>query len=167
MKPVNPAVSAELARSMLAYDAESGELRWQLDVPSPNRRGGQVAGRLRADGYRDVRIAGHLVLSHRLVWLLHHGQWPEREIDHINGDKADNRVANLREADRATNMQNQRRAKAQNKTGFLGVHKIGSGYCAQITINRRQTHIGVYATAEQAHSAYVTAKRSAHEGNTL
>lgn len=108
--------------------------------------------------------------AHRLAWLAMTGEWPSADIDHINGVRHDNRWANLRLVDRATNNENQRRATRQNKTsGLLGVsysapHKK---WVAQIQVKGRNRNLGRFASADEAHAAYLDAKRSLHSGCTI
>lgn len=89
------------------------------------------------------------------------------DLDHINGNRADNRIANLREVPNAVNCQNKRAPLPKNKTGFLGVTRDAHGFRAAVMLNRRQHHLGRFDTAEAAHAAYVEAKRRLHEGCTL
>lgn len=100
-----------------------------------------------------------------------HGYWPSEDVDHINHDKADNRIANLRELNRSLNQQNQIRAHKDNKTGYLGVYrnKIGrtQPYVASIFVEGKAVHLGAFDTAEEAHAAYVKAKRRLHPAGTI
>jgi hypothetical protein len=96
------------------------------------------------------------------------GAWPLFEIDHRNGIGTDNRWKNLRDGTRSFNIQNQRRARSDNKTGFLGVHRSGKkerkGFVAKIQLDGKQRYLGVFSTAEAAHAAYLAAKRRIHPG---
>lgn len=154
------------ARQLFSYTAESG---W---ITRKALSGGQIAGSSvgtqRKDGYLCTRIRGGEVLCHRLAWLLHHEEEPPTEIDHINGDRADNRIANLRPASRQENNQNRRHAHSNNRLGVMGVHRIRSGrYAARIRVGGKAIHIGVFDSSDQASEAYVQAKRELHKGNTL
>jgi hypothetical protein len=128
---------------------------------------GDRAGTLVRDGYRQLRIHGKQYLEHRLIWLLHTGSLPTDEIDHINGDRQDNRIENLRLVSRDMNMQNQRTARRDNTSGLLGVRKSGAKWYATIGIDGKRFYLGMYTTPELAHLAYVNAKRKHHEGCTL
>jgi len=111
------------ARELLSYDKSTGELRW-LVSRSGAPRAGQIAGWLspiRGNFYRYVMIDKQSYSAHRLAWLIVTGEWPEAEIDHINGDGADNRWSNLRQVSSSENRRNQRR-RVTNKTGVIGVH---------------------------------------------
>lgn len=88
-------------------------------------------------------------------------------MDHINGNRSDNRWANLRDVTHSVNLQNQRRPKSDNKCGFLGVHAHPSGFRAYIGVNKVRLDLGVYATAHKAHQVYLSAKRRLHEGCTI
>lgn len=154
---------AQLAR-WLAYDPDTGVITWK--VARGRVTAGAVAGAANGAGYRTVR-AGRIYLEHRLAFVLMDGRWPAAHVDHINGDKSDNRWANLREASPRLNAENKRRATRANKVGALGVTKSGSGFAASIGSRGHKHHLGVFATAEDAHAAYVDAKRRLHEGCTL
>jgi len=96
------------------------------------------------------------------------GFWPENQIDHINGARADNRFTNLREATNKENSENIKRARRSNKsTEVLGVYTRGLKFRAQITHAGKIQRLGTFKTAEEAHQAYLTAKRDLHLFNTL
>ncbi len=163
-------LTVEEARSRLHYDPLTGRLTWKKCRNT--KRIGCEARALDAAGYVQVNIAGTLVKGHRLAWFIHFGVWPSGAIDHINGVRNDNRIANLREVDHKTNCQNVRLGSMRNlSTGFLGVHKNTSNktkpYRAKIMTDGRQIHLGGYATPEEAHAAYVEAKRKLHHGCTI
>lgn len=145
-------------REMLDYDPETGVFRRKTAW----RRGRAVGA---SDGrYLVMSIDRRKVYLHRLAWLYMTGRWPENKIDHINGDPADNRFSNLREASDEINSQNLRSAKARNATGLLGVSRKRHRYEARIYFAGRQVRLGVFDAPEEAHSAYVEAKRKFHEG---
>lgn len=146
---------------LLSYEAETGLFRWRES--RRNVRAGEVAGFFNNYGYRQIGLDGHYHLAHRLAWLVVHGATPAGQIDHINGDRADNRIANLRMATPSQNAQNQR--KGRGSTGLLGVtHDPRRGTYRAIIDNRT---IGYYPDAESAHAAYVEEKRRVHEYSTL
>lgn len=106
--------------------------------------------------------------AHRVAWLIFHGAWPEGEIDHINGDPSDNRLENLRDVTHRTNTENLRSATRASKGGALGVCTPKVGRCrAAITLSGVKRDLGGYDTPEQAHQAYLTAKREVHAGCTI
>lgn len=157
-------LTAAALRSLVAYDPSTGRFRrlvrtnWQA-----------------AEGWRDrnghvrMSVAGKAYAAHRLAWLFVHGVWPIGDIDHINGDRADNRIENLRDVSKAINQQNQRRAHKRNPHRLLGVtyHKARGKYQAQISVGAKHRYLGLFDTAEEAHAVYLKAKRELHEGNTL
>lgn len=154
---------------LLEYDPETGKFkhrRMRPGVKHPNRMAGCFS---RALGYVLIRLDRRLYYAHRLAWLYTHGSWPSDEIDHINGVKTDNRIANLRQADRCLNAQNIRVAPRSNALGFLGVrfNSITDMYISSIELNGRDIQLGSFASPEEAHAAYLTAKRLLHRGCTI
>ena len=151
---------------ILRYSPETGVFVW---VMKPNRRIriGGIAGWLEENGYVRIEICKCRYYAHRLAWLYMTGEWPKEQIDHINGVRSDNRWANLREATRFINAQNQRNPRADNVTGFLGVLPWRNSFQARIGLRGKSHYLGTYHTAEQAHEAYLQAKRRLHEGCTI
>jgi hypothetical protein len=88
-------------------------------------------------------------------------------VDHINGRRDDNRWCNLRDASRLVNQQNMRRAVAGSASGLLGAHKKRGKWSSQIKVRGVLVKLGIFETADQAHAAYLAAKRQLHEGCTL
>lgn len=134
------------------------------------KRNAAPADRKHSDNYKAVKVGGKLFLSHRLAWFYMYKVWPEGEIDHINGVRTDNRISNLRVVTRTGNNQNIRTAKRSNKScGLLGVTHIprNNKWRAQIMVNRKKIHIGLYDTPQDAHNAYIETKRKMHEGCTI
>lgn len=163
-----PSVSRERVLELLSYDSETGKFAWRLDR-NQNVRAGDVAGRTHRTGYVYIRVDGQLVLAHRLAWLVAHGSWADLQIDHVDGNRANNAIRNLRVVTQSVNSQNQRRARSDNSTGLLGVtyHRSKSKYAAQINIGGRNRHLGYFADKHEAHAAYLDAKRTHHEGCVL
>ncbi len=133
-----------------------GELLW-LDSKKGVAKGSRAGSISKAHGHRDIRIKNHLYFEHRLVWLYHNGYFPELDIDHINGDRQDNRIENLREVSRSCNLQNMKKSKA-NKTGFPGVFykKELDKFQAYITVRKKRHYLGYYVTALEAALARFT-----------
>lgn len=113
-------------------------------------------------GYLKVNLHKKNQYLHRLAWFYTHGVWPPHEIDHINGVKTDNRLANLRLVTHSENQHNIRARK--NSAAFTGVRRSASkdNWSARITVNGKETHIGCFSTAIQAHHAYLAAKAVYH-----
>lgn len=151
----------------LNYDCATGVLTWGRS-PTPRIPAGSVAGSTSDKGYTVVVCMRRLYQAHRLAWLLTHGDWPTGDIGHINGNRSDNRIANLRDVTRSVNQQNLKRARRDNQTGLLGVKRSRSGsFEARINLNGRCVHIGTFSEATAAHEAYLSVKRNNHQGNTL
>ena len=114
-----------------------------------------------------ISIDNRIYPAHRLAWLYTFGVWPSHHIDHIDGNKWNNRLANLRDVTRAVNMQNQKNAQSNNQSGLAGAMKNGNGWMARIRTNGNTKYLGTFPTVFQAHEAYLAAKRELHEGCTL
>lgn len=152
----------------LSYDTESGVFRW-VQPPKKARhvRPGDVAGTLTEQGYVRIKYEGVLYRAHRLAWLFVHGCWPSERIDHINGVRSDNRIANLRDVPARTNSENRRRANANNSTGLLGVSRNGRRFSAVIGNAGRVIYLGTFDDPTEAHAVYLAAKARLHEGSTF
>jgi len=118
-------------------------------------------------GYREILVDRIHYRAHRLAWLYMTGEWPTNGVDHIDGDKLNNRFANLRDIPQAANSQNIKKATARSITGFLGVSPHETRFRARLRVNRKLINLGSYATAEEAYAVYLEAKRRLHPGNTL
>lgn len=146
-------------KALLSYDPATGLFVWLV------RRGkakpGQVCTKLHDQGYIHIGIDGKKYFGHRLAWLYVYGVWPPDEIDHINGVRTDNRIANLRPATPSENRQNQ--APRTGGTSHLkGVswHTSHKKWRAVITYAGKCSHIGYYDTEQDANAAYaVTAAK--------
>ena len=134
-------LTQQRAMQVVAYDAETGELRW-LVASSPKARhhvyrpGDVVSGR-QSQGYIALWVDGRKYLAHRVAFLIAHGRWPAGDVDHVNGNKTDNRIENLREATRVQNN--------------------GNTKLAQISIENQCRYLGIFETKEQAGEAYAKA----------
>jgi hypothetical protein len=164
---LKPAPDIDYMREVLHYDRTTGIFVWR------RRTGGKAAAGRRAgcvtpNGYRVIAIKNVLYMAHRLAWLYEHEEWPEADVDHINGDRDDNRIANLRPITRSGNNENIRGPRSDNRSGLLGARLTPSGtYYAYITVRGVGRYLGTFPTAQEAHEAYMGAKRKHHEANTL
>ncbi len=161
-----PVLTAERVRELFNYDPETGSLVRLISRGS--RKAGAVVnypGQKRGQ----VRIDGEKFLVHRVVWLTVTGFWPDQDIDHVNGNPSDNRFVNLRLATSEINNQNRRQAQGNNWAGLLGVGSSGCAkrYRASIVVKGRYIHLGCFDTPEEAHAAYLAAKRQLHPGCTI
>lgn len=143
----------------ISYEPSTGIFRWNVSAPGITK--GAIAGTMTSSGYRQIKLGHVPYRAHRLAWFLTHGQWPDGEVDHINGDKVDNRLDNLRVVDRAGNSQNQRAAHRDNSSGFLGVtwNKQHCRWQAKLQVNKKMHHVGYFDAPEVAHEAYIQLKR--------
>jgi hypothetical protein len=161
-------------QKLLAYDAETGTLTWKPRAVRPGRLGahdrawntshsGKVTGGANQFGYPVVQVGGRPRASHRLIWAIVHGRWPTPCIDHINGDRADNRLVNLREA---TNLQNRANAtvRSDSKVGVKGVqfHPQTGKWRARIRVDGKQKSLGLYESVEAAAKAYAAESVKQH-----
>lgn len=166
-------LTAQKLREVLNYDPETGIFTRKVRLAQRHQVGDRAdfevtGGNLK--GYRRVSLFSQRYLAHRLAWLYVYGKWPEQHIDHINGDRADNRIKNLREADDQLNIENQRRARADAVTSkYLGVHfdRPTKKWRARIQHKGKSIHVGMFDCEHAAFAAYLEAKRKYHKGCTI
>jgi AP2 domain. len=141
-------------KELFEYRPETGEFIC-LTQRAKRSRVGSVAGSLdRSTGYHRIRIGAHTYSTHRLAWLYVTGEWPQHELDHINGERADNRWQNLREATHQQNAFN-RKLRSDNSSGHRRVrwNKQCGKWQAFCTRAGKHTHLGLFATLEEAVAA--------------
>lgn len=146
-----PLINDDAIRAMYSYDGASG-LFYRKD-----RKFSQVAGKRTTDGHKQVWVRGRLVQAHRLAWFLFYGEWPPTPIDHINGNPADNRIANLRLATVSQNQHNSKLRK-DNTSGHKGVSYLASKdrWIAYLNYRGKRVFTGTYRSQDEA----VAARRS-------
>lgn len=158
-------ITAERLKKLVSYDPDTGEFIRIARVKGA--RIGRVAGHIKDNGYIHFSVDGKKYGAHRLAWLYMTGDIPSGDIDHIDGNRANNKFSNLRCVDRSTNLENSRRAKSHNRgSGLLGAYLIKrtGRYHSKITVRGRSVSLGCFDTAQQAHEAYMAAKESLHTG---
>lgn len=149
-------------RELLTYDPATGLFYWRK--PRPFCSTGKAAGGVTPYGYIRIVIDGRPHQAHRLAWFYTYGFWPEQEIDHINGDRSDNRLRNLREATPSQNQAN-KAMRRDNASGVKGVtwDKARGKWKAMISVNCKTINLGRFDDIEAAATAYAAAA-SAHFG---
>lgn len=148
MKPRPLPTTAEL-QQLFAYDPETGKFRDPVT--------GVEAFTSQSRGYLRTNRGGRFFFAHRVAWKLVHDSDPEH-IDHINGDKSDNRIVNLRSVDQQTNNRNMRVSRS-NKSGHPGVYFSANRWRARIKVNRRYIALGAFLDRGAAVSARKAAEQ--------
>lgn len=160
-------LACERLKFYLHYNLETGVFT-NLRDRSRMAKAGQIAGTAHKDGYVTIKINCVSHLAHRLVWLYIYGKFPLRLLDHINGIRNDNRLANLREATDEQNLQNQKVGRGKYSK-YLGVsfNLRQKKWVAYISIGQKIKHLGYFLTEDDAYAAYLAEKRTSHSHNTL
>ncbi|AXY82057.1 HNH endonuclease [Pectobacterium phage Khlen] len=139
---------------VLEYDSSSHTgLRWLVATSNRVKVGDPALSAKHSNGYYSGQVLGRRCYAHRVVWYLHTGEWP-KQVDHINGNRRDNRIENLREV---TNQQN-----AFNRKGVKGYTPYRGKYMAYITVDYKFKFLGYYDTPEAARHAHLAAKKLLH-----
>lgn len=151
-------LNAEALRDRLDYDAETGVFRWVRG--GKGRYPNAVAGCARPDGYVRINVAGKFYYAHRLAWLYVTGEWPQHQVDHINGDPNDNRWENLRQATPRQNRGN-KGVQSNSLTGVKGVtwNAKEKRWIAYLSPNGKFKRIGSFRNLEDAKRARSEAAR--------
>lgn len=157
---MKPLPSIELVRDLLNYNPSTGIFTWAN--PLQKARISRLAGWTnKENGYHFLRIDGYIYAGQRIAWLYINGTEPKGEIDHINGNRTDNRISNLRDVTQQQNCQNSTKAKGFGKYPYLKKFK------AYIAINGKQKHLGYFSKEEDARAAYLKAKKELMEKQNL
>ena len=151
-------LSLDRLRSVLTFEPNTGIFRWRIPISKKSNEIGAKAGCINANGYVFIRVGCRQYLAHRLAWLYSHGEWPNAIVDHINGDRSDNRIDNLRLANKSLNGANAALSK-RNRVGIKGVYQRNNRWAAQIRGNGRNLWLGTYDTPQAAQAAYLTAAK--------
>lgn len=166
MKTIDSDLDLDFLRDVLEYQPEKGVFICKKKYASKINVGSTV-GADHIAGYKHIMIQKKQYLAHRLAWFYFYGVWPQGEVDHIDGNRSNNAITNLRDVDRLTNAQNRTKPQVDNKSGFLGVHKKREKWVADIKVNGKTKRVGTFESPEKAHAAFVEAKRIHHDGCTI
>ena len=162
-------MNIDYLRERLALNAATGHLTWKVaTIPGSwnSRRAGKRAGNDKGRGYRMLRVGGVAYLEHRVAYAIATGVDPaEMSVDHINGDRSDNRPCNLRLATNTENIRSRHKLNRNNTSGEHGVHwsKAASKWTAVIKVNRASVYLGLFENLEDARAARIAAE-VAHYG---
>jgi hypothetical protein len=159
-------ITADHIRNILDYNPNTGEFVWKIHHRRPDLIG-KRAGSPTNTGYWAIAINNQKRLAHRLAWLYMIGHFPEKHLDHRDGNKQNNRFSNLREVDRFGNLQNMRKPTIANQSGFLGVSPHQGKWRVQIMIKGERIRISGFDTPEQAYEKYLELKRKHHSTCTI
>lgn len=158
--------SVAFLRKVLDYYPATGALTWRERTPDLFREtdivprettcrrwntklAGKRADTISGNGYHQVNLSGKCLIAHRVVWAVHYGAWPTSVLDHVNGVRGDNRIANLRTCTPSENSRNQAR-RANHTSSCTGVHRKGNRWVATIGTDDGRLYLGSYATLDAA-----------------
>ncbi|GGJ39403.1 hypothetical protein CDQ92_13080 [Sphingopyxis bauzanensis] len=156
-----PLPTPEELRQLVRYEPETGKFYWlprEADTQPKRtwntRYAGKKADRPNGHGYCRIGIFNRDSMAHRVAWCLFYGEWPEKMIDHINGDPTDNRIDNLRLTTPSDNQKNAKRPKS-NTSGHCGVgwHKQRRKWRAYVQTNGKHISLGFYDEKSDAVTA--------------
>jgi hypothetical protein len=163
-------LTVQRVRELINYDPLTGVFKWgqRAGHHAGNRcKPSHLVGHVnKQTGYLTIRADKKLYQAHRLAWLHVYGTWPANDIDHINGNRLDNRIDNLRDVQNNVNRENVNKARSDSSTGIQGVspYKQNGRFQAQIRANGKMYSLGTFATVEEARAAYIGAKALLHPG---
>lgn len=159
---INSGLTAEILRAIVRYDPSTGKFFWLKSNNQWAIIGGEAGTVEVKTGYVRFTVLGRKYQAHRLAWLYVIGTWPACEIDHINLDKTDNRMGNLREAAPVGNACNKRASK-RNVLQIKGVSENRPGrFVARIGHGKRVLHLGIFDTPQEAQTAYASKAQELH-----
>jgi hypothetical protein len=155
---IGPNLTAEQMREFFTYDPDTGEIR--NAKARSHTHADKVVGCINSTGYLLCTIGGVKYRAHRLAWLYVYGKWPDGHIDHINRNRLDNRICNLRDVTAVQNHQNRQKATSTS-SGRLGVtySSRAKAWRAKITVNHKVIHLGDFKDLDAAIRAREASER--------
>lgn len=160
-----PPLTQDEALSLFRLDIETGRVYWRVKRGPNSRIGSETGLSHNSEGYRTMHIKEGSLKVHRLIWLMVYGDWPLRQIDHINGNRSDNRPANLRLVTNGENQQNRRLPRIDNSTSKhmgVGFFARNQKWRARIQVGKKSIWLGYFDTEQLAAEAYQVAKTKHH-----
>lgn len=142
-------ITQELIQQLFNYNSETGDLKWKRAPYTKSKKG--LIVRTKRNGYYTVKIYGKDYLVHRIIWLYVYGYFPENDIDHIDRNRINNKISNLREVSRQCNQRNVG-LRRNNKTGIIGIsfNTINFVWLASISVNNKYYNLGQYRDYTEA-----------------
>jgi hypothetical protein len=150
--------SFEEINKAFSYDSQTGIFTRKIRTANCSKIG-DVAGHINTQGYVIIKYLGEAYKAHRLAWLLTNKVWPAGDVDHIDGNKSNNAIYNLRDVSRSRNALNTS-IKSKNKSGYKGVSIHNGRWRARIMLDGKSIIIGSYTTPEEASAAYNEYKKN-------
>jgi hypothetical protein len=150
-------INQELALNIWCYNSKNGKLYWKIN--KFRARKGHEAGNIKPDGYVQVIYNYKYYYAHRLIWLMEYGEWPENFIDHIDHDRSNNKIENLRSVTHLQNVKNSNRS-INNNSGFTGVcwDDKNNKWRSFINNEGNRIHLGRFLSFEEAVRARIEAE---------
>lgn len=147
-------------KSILNYNKKTGIFIWKKPFGYKMKQGDTAGSN--SHGYIGIRISKKLYSAHRLAWIYVYGKSPKYDIDHINGNKKDNRISNLRDITHLENSYNTLKPHKNSKHGIVGITWDKNKWLVRIRTKLGRLTIGRYVKKEDAGNAYLEAKRKYH-----
>lgn len=151
-------ITKELLNELFEYDENSGNFYWKV-----KRRGvkqGQLAGSKHSEGYVVIGINKKIYFAHRLAWIYKYGDIPEKhDIDHIDNNRSNNKISNLRPATRWQNLANSNHSSGKSKHRGVWFHKLTGTWQSIIRVNGVAHSVGYFHSEQEAATAYLEKSR--------
>ena len=153
-------LTAEYLRSILDYNPETGVFTWKAGRRWVKK--GTIAGSPNTSGYMRIVVDGREYKAHRLAWFFYYGEWPKGHLDHKDRDPANNAISNLRECTPRENQHNSTKCWGSSKYQGVSWQKSRNKWKAQIRVNNKLLHLGVFDDELEAANVYREAKEKYH-----